>query len=447
MTNGSLNASTINFTNMKRSIYKHVFLTGILAMAFGFANAQCSDWKWPEDRAKAEEKNVLYTDALRNSNFEAAKKPHQWLLQNAPDLNTAIYINGEKIYKGLLESTKDEAQKQVYFDSLLLMYDMRVKNCGEEADVIVRKAYQSYRQNVKKKNELKNILDLFDKAYELNGNDLDYYVILPYMSVVVYNAQYLKNLSEEEILNRYDNIMGVIDYQISKGKKVDKLTEYRSTVDGLLVKVVNVDCDFVRENLGPKFKENPNDLKLAKKVFGFMLNGKCTDDPLWLEAGQRIQEKEPEFGLAKNIGIKLKGTDNATAEKYFRQAIELTDDPENKADMYMQLASMRGGSSARELYRQALAADPTKKDAYTAIGYLYYQSFEDCAAKSDIVKDRAVFLAAYDKFAKAGNSKGMQSAKEQFPSKEEIFTYNYTAGDNLSVGCWIGETTTIRTRD
>ncbi len=447
MTNGSLKESMINLVIMKKSIYKHILIVGILALPLGFANAQCSDWKWPENRAKAEENNVLYTDALRNSNFKAAKKPHQWLLQNAPDLNTAIYINGEKIYKGLLESTKDEAQKDIYFDSLILMYDMRVKYCGEEADVIVKKAYQFYRQNVKKKDELKNILDLFDKAYELNGNDLDYYLILPYMSVIVYNSQYLKNLSEEEILNRYDNIMGVIDHQIGQGKKVEKLTEYRGTVDGLLVKIVNVDCDFVRENLGPKFNDNPSDLKLAKKVFGFMLNGKCTDDPLWLEAGKRIQEKEPEFGLAKNIGIKLKGKDNATAEQYFMQAIELTDDPENKADMYMQLASMRSGSAAREMYRKALAADPTKKDAYTAIGYLYYQSFENCAGKSDIVKDRGVFLAAYDKFAKAGNSKAMQSAKEQFPSKEEVFTYNYTSGDDLSIGCWIGETTTVRTRD
>lgn len=432
---------------MKNLIYKNILAATFIAFSLTNVGAQCNDWKWPEDKAKAEEKNVLYTDALRNSDFAGAQKPHQWLLQNAPDLNTAIYINGEKIYKGLLDGTKDAAKKQVYFDSLMMIYDMRVQYCGEEKDVIVRKAYQSYRQNVKKKNELKNILDLFDEAYKLNGNDLDYYVILPYMSVVVYNAQYLKNLSEEEILERYDNIMGVIDYQISQGKKVEKLTEYRGTVDGLLVKVVKVDCDFVRNNLADKFNDNPDDLKLAKKVFGFMLNGKCTDDPMWLEAGKRIQEKEPEFGLAKNIGIKLKGKDNANAEKYFRQAIELTDDPGDKADMYIQLGSMRSGAAAREMYRKALAADPTKREAYTAIGFLYYQSFEQCAGKSDIVKDRSVFLAAYDMFERGGNSKAMQSAKEQFPSKEEVFTYNYTSGDNISVGCWIGESTSIRTRD
>ena len=435
---------------MKRSIYKQILLALTVLASANMVHAQCSDWKWPEDKAKAEEKNVLYTDALRNSNFKGAQKPHMWLLTNAPDLNTAIYINGEKIYKGLLDETKDDAMAKVYYDSLVMMYDMRMQYCGEEADVMPKKAYQSYLNFARTKdvNQLPTSLEYFDKAYELNGNNLDYYLILPYMSIVVYNAQYKKNLSEEQILDHYDKIMGVIDHQISKGMKVDKLTEYRGKVDGLLVKVVQVDCEFVKKNLAPKFNDSQDpDIKLAKKIFGFMLNGKCTDDPLWLEAGKVIQEKEPEFGLAKNIGIKLKGKDNANAEKYFRQAIELTDDPAEKADMYIQLGSLSSGSSARELYRKALSLDPTKKEAYTAIGFLYYQSFNDCAGKSDVVKDRAVFLAAYDMFERGGNGKAMQSAKEQFPSKEEVFTYNYTAGNSVTVGCWIGETTTIRTRD
>ncbi len=449
MTSGLLKESMINFKIMKRSSLKHILLFLVFAAQASIVNAQCDDWKWPEGemKATAEEKNVLYTDALRNSNFEAAKKPHQWILQNAPDLNTAIYINGEKIYKGLMESTKDEAKQQVYFDSLIMMYNMRVKYCGEEESVIVREAYETYKQNAKKVSELPNMLKLFDRAFELKGTEMDYYVIQPYMGTVVNNAKYVKNLSEEQILERYDNIMSIVEYNIAQGNDVERWNGYKNRIDGMLVSVVNVDCDFVRKNLGPKFEQNPDDLKLAKKIFGFMLNGKCTDDPLWLEAGKKIQEKQPEFGLAKNIALKLKGVDNAEAEKFFNQAISLTEDPGNKADMYIQLGTLKSGSAAREMYRKALSADPTKREAYGAIGYLYYGSFESCAGKEDIVKDRAVFLAAYDMFERAGNSKMMNAAKEQFPSKEEIFTMNYSAGDAMSVGCWIGETTSLRTRD
>lgn len=434
---------------MKSKMMKRILLLGAIALMPFFVQAQCEGWNWPEDRSTAEEKNVLYTDALRNGNFQAAKGPHQWLLTNAPTLNTSIYINGEKIYKGLIEETKDEAKQQVYIDSLMLIYDMRMANCNEKADVMARKAYSAYRYNVKKKNELENVLKLFDEAYTLNGDNVDYYMHVPYMSVVVYNKKYLDNLSDVQILERYDKIMEVIDHNINKGGKyADKLSEYRGTIDGLLVSVVDVNCDFVRANLAPKFEQNPTDLKLAKKIFAFMLNGKCTDDPLWLEAGKVIQEQEPSYGLAKNLGLKFKNSgEDATAEKYFNSALELTDDPAEKAEMYIMLGSMKGGAAAREMYRKALSVDPTNKDAYSAIGNLYFNSFNQCKGEKDIVKDRAVFLAAYDMFERAGNSKGMQSAQEQFPSKEEIFSYNYTKGDKITVDCWINETTTIRSRD
>jgi hypothetical protein len=41
----------------------------------------------------------------------------------------------------------------------------------------------------------------------------------------------------------------------------------------------------------------------------------------------------------------------------------------------------------------------------------------------------------------------MAAAKENFPSKEEIFTENVSLGANVKVECWINESTTIRTRD
>ncbi|MEM7108489.1 MAG: hypothetical protein AAF519_09715, partial [Bacteroidota bacterium] len=417
------------------------------------AHAQCGDWNFPEDKSTFDEKNVLYNDALRGDNFKNAQKPHMWILKNAPDVNDAIYINGEKIYKGLIDAEKDDARKKVLIDSLMLMYDMRLKYtpCGKEADIAARKAYNAYRYNVRNKSELENILKLYDQAYQLNGNDLPYYMLLPYMSVVQYNSRYKKNLSEDKILDYYDQIMGVVDYQIENekdSKRVEKLKGYKSSIDGILVGLVDINCDFVKSNLEPKFKEDPTNLKMAKKIFGFMLNGKCTDDPLWLETGEVILANEPDYGIAKALGVKFKAAkDNDKASQYFTQALEITDDPSNKADMYIQLGNLKSGAAARDFYRKALSADPNKKEAYAAIGYLYYGSFETCAGKKDWVKDRAIFIAAYDKFRQAGNSSMMAKAKEAFPSKEEVFTYNYKAGDKISVGCWVGETVTIQTRD
>jgi hypothetical protein len=50
-------------------------------------------------------------------------------------------------------------------------------------------------------------------------------------------------------------------------------------------------------------------------------------------------------------------------------------------------------------------------------------------------------------YQKAGNSTMAAKAKEQFPSKEEVFLENMQVGDPIEVGCWINESVTIQTRD
>ncbi|MEJ2006454.1 MAG: tetratricopeptide repeat protein, partial [Cyclobacteriaceae bacterium] len=285
--------------------------------------------------------------------------------------------------------------------------------------------------------------------------ELPDYMLLPYMSVVYYNVKYLDNLTPDEILEYYEGINNAIDYKIANETdpaKRSKLEDYKNKIDGFFVQIFDVDCDYVKEKLEPRFHANPDDIKLAKTIFKFMLEGKCTDDPLWLEAGKVIAENDPSYGLFKNLGLKAKSGDNtAEAEELFNKALEYAQTPDEKADMYIQLGSIKAEqgqkSAARQLYKEALAADPSAKEAYTRIGYLYFGSYEQCKGGEDQVKDRGVFLVAYDYFMRGGDSRAAGNAKEQFPSKEEVFTYNYNAGDQISVGCWIGESTTIRTRD
>lgn len=419
------------------------------------AMAQCKEWKWPEDKAKAEECNVLYTDAVKNGLYKQAIAPHTWLLTNAPNLNTSIYIQGAEIYDKLADQEKDPARKQVYVDSLMIMYDMRIANCGEEGTVMNRKALSFYKFNLNGP-KAKDVLALMDKTYALNGANVSDGLLIPYMQTVKINALKLKALTEEQIMQRYDKISEVIEAKLKKAqaeqKPVDKLKKTKDDIDAILITMVKVDCDFVRKNLAPKFKQNPTDIVLAKKIFGFMLQGKCTDDPLWLEAGEAIHTTEKDFGLAKNLGVRYLTMGNIEkADYYLKEALDFATAPSDKADVLILKGSIAvqkdRKSEARELFRQAIATDPSNKAGYEKIGDLYYQSFNDCAKRENQADDRSVYLIAYDYYAKAGDNQKMGMARASFPSKEDIFLVNYTAGQSIRVGCWIGESTTMRTRD
>ncbi len=68
-------------------------------------------WNWPENKAQAEEKNVLYTDYLKQQNCEAAVEHVDWLIENVPNLHVSIYQNGIKIYRCLIDKESDPVKK------------------------------------------------------------------------------------------------------------------------------------------------------------------------------------------------------------------------------------------------------------------------------------------------------------------------------------------------
>jgi len=426
-----------------------IFFIGLFAtLIFGTANAQ---WNWPEDRATAEEKNALYTDSFKQGNYRKAADHLGWLLTNAPNLNKSIYINGVKIYNGLASESADAAQKVVFQDSVLLLYDLRIKHFGEESKVLNRKAFDAYKYYKGDKSRYEELFQLYQSTFELNGNKVMDNNLLSYMDVTRRFKVSGGNITDEEVLDVYEEIVKILNYKIGQGKNVEKLKDYLDKVNGLLVSTIEVDCDFVENTLGPKLEAEPDNLKLAKNILRLGFAGKCMDSKAFMNGAKVVQKHEPEFGLAKLIGQSAASNkDFETAITYLEESVELTDDNTKKAESLYSLAiiQMNLGKkvSARDYCRKAVAADPTKKDAYKLIGNLYYNSFDDCKQGKNPVYDKAVYMAAYDMFRRAGDNAGMSRAKAQFPTREEIFTWDLEEGSSYKVGCWINETVTITKR-
>jgi hypothetical protein len=282
---------------LKSSLLGITFI--LLTAITGFS--QCKEVVWPENKAKAEESVALYGDAMKQQNWRAAVPPFQWMLKNAPNWNTKLYIDGTDIYNKLASVEKDPKKKQVLVDSLMMLYDMRVTNCGDEVNVLNRKAIYAAVYNGQNKDKTAEVLALYDKVYAISGNNVLDNNLLSYMQVIQLNTVLLKNLNDDQILERYDKLSGVIDVKIKKAQAenkqadVERLKATKSSVDDILIKLVKVDCDFVKKNLEPKFKQNPSDIALAKKIFQFMTTGGCIEDPLWLQAAEVLHKDSPDM--------------------------------------------------------------------------------------------------------------------------------------------------------
>jgi tetratricopeptide (TPR) repeat protein len=457
-------------TTMKMNFKQMAFgLAVILITATStFSQSQCKEVKWPEKpelRAEAEKYVALFGDAVRQGHFRAATSPINWMLLNAPNWNTKLYVDGAAAYDGLASKETDAAKKKVLVDSLMIIYDMRIKFCpADEVNVLNRKAGSNAKYNITNKEKSAELLTLFDRVYEISGNNVNDNNLEAYMSVIFANfitqkslPEDKKTLKEENILTRYDKLNGVLDAKIQKaqseGKEGDvtKYKQIKANVDDKLSKMVTLNCAFVKKNYEPRFKANPTDAVLAKKIFQIMLKDKCTDDPLWLDAAELVHKTTPDFGLAKALGAKyLLAKKFDKALPLLNEALTLAKAPAEKADVNILLGDNENQSNskgaAREYYRKALAADPTNKEGYEKIGDLYYFSFAECSKKKSLAEDRLVYIAAYDMYARSGNAKKMGQAKSQFPSVTEMFELNWKEGEVKKIECWVGETVTLRSR-
>ena len=427
-----------------------IFFTGLLGLLFfSTANAQ---WNWPDDKATAEEKNALYTDNFKQGNYRAAANHLSWLLANAPNLNKSIYINGVKIYNGLAGEATDNAKKIAFQDSVLLLYDLRIKYFGDEGKVLNRKAFDAYKYYKGDKDRYEELFMLFKSTFELNGNKVMDMNLLPYMDIIRRYKISDGNISDQEVLDIYEEIVKITNYKIMTVKKnVDRLKIILDKINELLVQTIDVDCEFVKNTLGPKLEAEPDNLKLAKNILRLSFAGKCMELEVSIKAAKIVQKNEPRFGLAKLIGQSAAARkDYVTAVTYLEESIELTDDNTQKGDSYYALAIIQSNLdrnvSARDFARKAVSADPTKKEAYKLIGNLYYNSFNDCKKGVNPIHDKAIYIAAYDMFKRAGDSSGMSRARQQFPTMEEIFTWDMKVGDTYKVGCWINQTVSIQKR-
>ena len=455
---------------------KKFFLT-LLVLFVSFNILAQPGWNWPENKSEAEEKNVLYTDYLKQQNCDEAKIHLDWLIENVPGLHVSIYQNGIKIYRCLIDKEEDPIIKNELINKALILFDGRIENFGREAYVKNRKvtfAYTFYRSD---KTQYESLFNMFKDAFLLNGNKIGNSNLVAYMDIVRKHKLTSKSISDDEVLEIYDMISKTISFKLSNdGKNQVRYKKYQDNLDKLLTATITVDCNFVENTLGPKLIEltsQPNDeiaqtdyetltpvdisysqeiVNLAKKIFQLSITGKCTSSEIALEAAKIMFTNEKDFAVAKFIFSRELSTKNyESALEYCDAAIESAGDNNNqKSEMFLrkaQIYQVIGNKlKSRDNARKSISLNSSNSDAYKIIGNLYMSSYEDCREGKSRVQDRLLFIAAYNIFKSGGLSNQANRAREQFPSMEEIFNENLEVGESMNTGCWINETVTLNKR-
>lgn len=419
--------------------------------------SQCREVVWPEDSALAQRARKE-VDRLANAknmrDYRSATSALSWLARNAPRADTNLFRDADIIYGELLRRERNQTVKELYLDSIYRFYDFRARHCDKDLDVDEARALALYRHFVNI--DPRQVKKALDSLISLKGEQASDRMLVAYMESVRTEYRKYDKLSEKEILAAYNTTIRVAEQKRSRVRRLrqseETVARLMDDIDAILFSMIVVDCQFVKRILGPRFRAYPDDLMLARRIISLMLQNQCVDEPLWLQAAERIYiaQDQPDYTLAKSVGLRyFKGQNFGQARYYLSEAARLAPTPRDRSETLVLVGQIEGRTDkakARSTFMAALEADKGNKEAYERIGDLYYNSEKSCAGDEPIAA-MLVYLLAYDYYQRAGNGKKTAITREKFPTKEDLKRWGYTEGQQIAVECWIQETTTIRSRN
>ena len=393
------------------------------------------------------------SSGYKNQTINDAVGSWRWVFKNCPKGTQNTYIDGVKIVTYLMGQEKDEARKSKYVDTLMMVYDQRIVYFNKEGYVLGRKGVDMYKYRTEAYEEVYNTLK---RSVELEGNKAAGPTLVYYFRATI---SMVKNGKADTVIivDVYDRISGIVDYNIKKNEGNQKKLANWEIVKG------NVELSFepfaTCKDLVPlyrkKFAESPDDIELLKKITGMLDKKKCQEDPLYFETSKKLYELEPSPSSAYLLGkMLLREGKYQESIKYFEQVEGCKDEEvHSRAYKYMAEAyrALKDFPIARKFALKAAGINPDDGEVYIIIGDMYAESAKECG--NDDLTKRVAYWAAVDKYYKAKRvdpelseivNKRIRSYSIYFPTTETIFFYDLKEGDEYTVGCWINEKTKVR---
>lgn len=432
-------------------------LTLGLVMTMSVLSASAQKWgNTPEDSVSCVTNTFLYREAFKNKQYVEAYEPWKECLDKCPGNNKNLYIRGVTILKSRFNATKDANERKAIVDELMKMYDLRIANFGEAAEVTARKAYDM--EQLGGNARLKDYYELYDEAMRLGADKLELAFVERYFDATV---KYVTSgfADTTVIIDNYDMVSDALDALASSETDSAK----RAEIYGVIAHIENrfspfASCDELVNIYSKKFKATPDDVTLLKKITTILRKKKCMDTELFFAATEKLHSLEPTastaYLMAQMCYQKKRYND---AAKYINDAIEGAED-KDKYNMYILqglcYANNNSYSAARSSYNKAADMEPTKGEPYRLIAQLYASG---ARAVSDGMGGRSAYWAAVDAARKSINIDGspenveaanrlISSYSGHFPKQDEAFMLDLIDGNSFTVPGWIGVSTTVRTR-
>lgn len=442
------------------SISMLIGLLFFLSVGDGFANLIRSE----KDSIDCLQKLSVSSLAIEKKMHIHAVGPWRSLVENCPDISVRIYSDGVKLWEHFIENAKEEAVRQAYVDTLLMVYDKRLKYFGDykmypEGWILGRKGLEIVKYRRNNIHSLKNAYDCFSRSYSLRREKSEPAVLVAWMQT----ARLLNEegfVSDSSFISDFINVYAEIEnWQVQEKYNSNMVKKVQEVLTTIFKRGNFESCHFFDEIQGEAETKTGFTISEINAFLEVMKMSECMDSELYTSLVIKKYKMNPSSGAALELARMFirKKRFNQSADFYKEAASKSTNDS-LKAVCFYELAVLTDGHfkrpvEARQYAKRSSSLMPQWGQPHLLLGSIYAREANNISG-NDFEKN-AVYWVAVDQFSTAirkDNSCKVEALKQinvytqYFPDKQTCFFQGLDEGQEFVVGDWINEPTTVRYR-
>jgi tetratricopeptide (TPR) repeat protein len=215
------------------------------------------------------------------------------------------------------------------------------------------------------------------------------------------------------------------------------------------------DCESLQNIYGPQVEENKADSVFLKKAISVLKMMKCTECEAYFKASDYAYKINPTADAAVGVAMmQYKKGNFEDAVKYFDEALTMETDDAKKAEIAYaaagSLLAVKKYVQAKSYCQKAISFNDKFGEAYILLAQAYGSNpnWSDEPAMNKctyfVVLDKLAKAKAVDPSVAEKADELIATYRKHTPETKDLFMLGIKAGDRVTVGGWIGESTTVR---
>ncbi len=403
----------------------------------------------------------IFFEHYKNESYESAIRYGRWIWVNMPkQLKGYNKFDLEKnldrlikSYGGAAENASDPSVREAYIDTALIIFDKVFENFSEDQidyyNWHLRKGrfYQTHSDNIDNASDKAG--EEYTKAFNMKPEEFTELGDGYYVRVMI---QSLISAGEKDLALRMIN-----EAEPHAG---EKLKDYFNEARNDLFENPEERITFLEGRL----EEEPENVEILNQLRELYRNQGMNDKVM--EINNKLYEINPNLENTQRLAeAALSNADYDQAIRYLKEAIDKSDDNEQKAELALEISdaylNKEELQQARSFAHEAQKHNSKSGEPLVQIADIYAQAINQCTSGRKLTRDdKVVYWLVLDYLdkAKSTDSSVANNVDRKYdayepvtPTTEEKFFNGWEEGDTIEVDesinqcySWISESTTVR---